>query len=429
MTAEHQKVHITLVGGQPYPIYVGLKVTSPDRVIMVCSKQSRKDADLIASVAGIDQSRLEVVMVDADDIKSSHDELLEHVVKRISPDCEYTVSLTGGPKPWSLFLYQFLFGKENVKLMYVDQASNICSLDSLSQMASGVELDMDILFRLKNAEAKEYLEFSSFTEEDFVVTSKMDALYSLNNRDLVKCFGIMTNPSRPHNRSELPSAIDYPPAELQGQRPLVEFNRMPDLFRGSFMKFEMKDGTGHADMICRSKGFHGFDESLSFKSPHLMDLLFFAGWFEVFTARMLSKWKGSREIRVGVRFDFANSEKIKNEIDVIVNTGGKLLFVECKTKIFNKTDLDKFSNVVKQYGGMGSKALFVSYFSIENDPDTEEKCKATGIIYFSIEDARKKWNPLGRFHMSGAELEEMNSFVQQEFNNLLDEKLKISNKM
>lgn len=427
MTAEHQKVHITLVGGQPYPIYVGLKVTSPDRVIMVCSKQSRKDADLIASVAGIDQSRLEVVMVDADDIKSSHDELLEHVVKKISPDCEYTVSLTGGPKPWSLFLYQFLFGKENVKLMYVDQGSNICSLDSLSQTASGVDLDMDILFRLKNAEAKEYLEFSSFTEDDFVVTSKMDAIYSLNNRDLVKCFGIMTNPSRPHNRSELPSAIYYPPSELQGQRPQVEFNRMPDLFRGSFMNFEMKDGTGRAEMICRSKGFRSFDESLSFKSPHLMDLLFFAGWFEVFTARMLSNWNGSREIRVGVRFDFANSDRMKNEIDVIVNTGSKLLFVECKTKIFNKTDLDKFSNVVKQYGGMGSKALFVSYFSIENDPDTEEKCKATGIIYFSIEDARKKWNQHWRLHMS--EAEDMNSFVQQEFNNLLDDKLKTSNKM
>lgn len=47
---------------------------------------------------------------------------------------------------------------------------------------------------------------------------------------------------------------------------------------------------------------------------------------------MLSVWKSGQDIRVGVRFDFASSMRLKNEIDIIMNTGNKLLFVECKTR-------------------------------------------------------------------------------------------------
>ena len=49
----------------------------------------------------------------------------------------------------------------------------------------------------------------------------------------------------------------------------------------------------------------------------------------------------------------------KNEIDIIVDTGDKALFVECKTNIHNTTDIDKFNTAVRNYGGSGSKALFV----------------------------------------------------------------------
>ena len=62
MAEEHLKVHIALVGGQPYPIFLGIKEFRPDKVIMVCSDQ--RDADRIARVAEIDASRREVVVVD-----------------------------------------------------------------------------------------------------------------------------------------------------------------------------------------------------------------------------------------------------------------------------------------------------------------------------------------------------------------------------
>ena len=70
-------------------------------------------------------------------------------------------------------------------------------------------------------------------------------------------------------------------------------------------------------------------------------------------------------------------------MDIIVNTGDKLLFVECKTKLSKITDIDKFHSVVKNYGGMGSKGLI---FTLTPMTDTDlEKCKDNDIISFSWE--------------------------------------------
>lgn len=80
----------------------------------------------------------------------------------------------------------------------------------------------------------------------------------------------------------------------------------------------------------------------------------------------------------------------KNEIDIIVNTGQKLLFVECKTMLQNSTDIDKFRTAVKNYGGLGSKSIFIT--ENEMTPLQKEKCEESGIPYFSFnyKDGTKK---------------------------------------
>jgi hypothetical protein len=102
---------------------------------------------------------------------------------------------------------------------------------------------------------------------------------------------------------------------------------------------------------------------------------------------MLSHWRYAKEIRLNCLFPDRKSHNVrfpKNEIDVIVNTGTKLLFVECKTMISTSTDIDKFRTAVKNYGGMGSKALFVTD-NMMNDLQ-KEKCHDSGIIIFSLKD-------------------------------------------
>lgn len=114
-----------------------------------------------------------------------------------------------------------------------------------------------------------------------------------------------------------------------------------------------------------------------------MNLVFFSGWFEYKVAEMLSHWKFAKEIILNVKFPYQNALP-KNEIDVIVNTGNRLLFVECKTQIKDITDIDKFRTAVKNYGGMGCKALFITEATMKDT--AAEKCKDSDILCFSLHD-------------------------------------------
>ena len=41
------KVHITLVGGQPMPVYNGIAATSPDKLVFIYSESSSKQVEAI----------------------------------------------------------------------------------------------------------------------------------------------------------------------------------------------------------------------------------------------------------------------------------------------------------------------------------------------------------------------------------------------
>lgn len=126
----------------------------------------------------------------------------------------------------------------------------------------------------------------------------------------------------------------------------------------------------------------GNSETVAFQSPHAFDMVVSSGWFEYEVAKCLDSWPEAKDIWLNSVFPYRNNTP-KNEIDIIVNVGYKLLFVECKTKIFDKTDIDKFRSAVKNYGGLSSKAMFISLESM--DAQTIEKCETNGIEYFSLD--------------------------------------------
>jgi len=98
---------------------------------------------------------------------------------------------------------------------------------------------------------------------------------------------------------------------------------------------------------------------------------------------MLSKWDKGKNIYLNCHFPFKPNVD-KNEVDIIVNTGSKILFVECKTQITHTTDIDKFRSVVKGYGGIGSKGIFVTDAKMTDI--AREKCKEHGLLSFSLQD-------------------------------------------
>ena len=48
-----RKVNISLVGGQPMPVYMGLEATKPDTVVLVHSDNTKADAEIIKENCGL----------------------------------------------------------------------------------------------------------------------------------------------------------------------------------------------------------------------------------------------------------------------------------------------------------------------------------------------------------------------------------------
>ena len=78
----------------------------------------------------------------------------------------------------------------------------------------------------------------------------------------------------------------------------------------------------------------------------------------------------------------------KNEIDILINTGQKMLFIECKSGIVSQSDINKMRVISKFYGGLGSKSILVSYYKPKDY--LIEKCQDFGIEVFYLEENNKK---------------------------------------
>ena len=111
------------------------------------------------------------------------------------------------------------------------------------------------------------------------------------------------------------------------------------------------------------------EKSSSLKSPHVYDLVFNSGWFELKAARALVEQVGIQKESIQLNCIFSDKNgKAKNEIDIIANLGNRLLFVECKTMIYESTDIDKFNSALKNFSGISSAKLFMT----NDQPPKEE---------------------------------------------------------
>ena len=378
-------IHIALVGGQTYPVYLGIAETSPDRVILVHSADSLVEARRIA--AEFDGTGLAFDYEEFDPVNVT--EVLEKanaLAQSLDDDHHYTINLTSGTKVWSILFREAFASKPSVKFIYVDQSCSIYDLSS-GEVKETEMVEMDRVFRLNNTSVLNSSDFHNLTEDDLNAIPAIRYLYLAKRFAFTALTVPMTRPGENKIRNNKDSFV------FQGSS--ISWNH-----ETKTIDFQLKTKTG---MI---------EKTLS--SPHIFDLVFFAGWFEAEVARHLSLWQHSHEVKMNVQFPYVDG-KTKNEIDVIVNTGKRLLFVECKTHIHNLTDLDKFSKAVRNYGGMGCHALFVTFESMSQL--AEEKCRDNGIIPFSFKDA-----------LDACHEEDKSGVITNALHRLLDEQLFTINK-
>lgn len=348
-------IHISLVGGQAYPVYLGIMDQKPDKVILVCSPQSKEIGERVAACIPQDVEYLELDPVKLQDIYDGVHTLADH----LSPDDTCTINISGGTKLWSIVFYDCFRDKANAGFMYVDQNCYIYNLNTRECRFSEVSLDTDTLLKLNGSDVKSYIPFEDYTDEDIEVLQKIKKLFKSNYRSY-SALSVVQNGN----------ILNQPKGELE--------------INGNSVSWDKPKGTVTLSVYGRK-----WKTDTELVSPHAFHLFFNTGWFEYDMARRLAQWKHSLEVRTNVVFAYKERAP-KNEIDIIVNTGYRLLFVECKTQIYNITDIDKFRSAVKNYGGMASKALFVVNGPLKDT--VKEKCKDNGVLCFSLEDMKRNDN-------------------------------------
>jgi hypothetical protein len=341
--------HITLVGGQKYPVYLGIKAVNPDKVYFIHSSDSKEDAESIdREFPNISKQYKEFDPVSSNKVLYELDKLFKNLSKSHSEGYTYSLNITSGTKIWSIMFYSAAKQSDlPFDIYYVDQKSVVYNLETNDREKKTriIEIEsIDTVLRLNNSTPKKFIKYEDFTKDDVAVCQQIDDLIS-------------------RNKNMFFALVDK--ARWEGH--LTEW-----VINNNYLSWDKNNK-------CFEMSLGNYKKKLS--SPNVRQLLLNTGWFEYKVATMLKKWDKCKEIYVGVNFPAKNNTS-KNEIDIIVNAGSRLIFVECKTKIEDKTDLDKFSSATKNFAGSGTIKLFVQNESF--DEKTLEKCDDNKITSYSL---------------------------------------------
>lgn len=350
-----KKIHIALVGGQTMPIFLGIKETTPDEIVLVHSSTSQKEAKRIQTFFP-DNCRLKLFdPVDNEAILVSAKTLFQDYA-----ESKITVNLSSGTKPWALVLALQAQRMDNVSLLYIDQ-NGMCYDYTHNKKWAAQGLDMITLMQFNGQQAESHLALKDYTDEDLDTMREVKIFMKYNYGE----FNWLTIPDKSWKK--------VLSDEVKGSHKTIN---------GSYIDWDKTANSISLSMRVR----WGYKEK-KFESPHVFQIVFNSGWFEYEVAQLVGKWQYAKEVWMNVVYPY-NNKLPKNEIDIIVNTGNKLLMIECKTKIFDNTDIDKFHTAVKNYGGMGCKALFIT--KAQMTPEAKEKCADSSIMSFSLQDYQNR---------------------------------------
>ena len=354
-------IHITLVGGQTAPVYSGIIHSKAESVVLVCSKQSRSEAERISSIVEVPCSYLELHPTDVSaifrDVKAFYE--------GFKSDDELSVNLVGGTKPWSLVFYSLFKDRPSTRFELVDQNNRIWDF-SARKWENLPPVDIDTVFRLYGNPLVRSRRFKDYNGEDKNVTVQIE---SFKRRAFMNQCG--------NAYMSLTTAVES------------DWDKMLQRDRSGRFALDSNNYVTwdrDAEEVCVH--LTGRREVLEkrFHSPHAVDLVFNAGWFEFKVALAVAKWNQVRDIRLNCVFPLSEQEdaNIKNEVDIVVSTDNKVFFFECKTSLRKPLDVDKFASVVKNYGGLGTKGVFVTGKPLKEQ--ALKKCEDYGLLHFCIED-------------------------------------------
>lgn len=356
------RIHITLVGGQPMPIYNGIRHAKPDKVVFIYSSQS--EAVVKRLMDFVDCNTVHQPALD-DNSPRAILERAEELFEQFRND-DISLNISGGLKSWSHIFGVFFNDKSNASIFYIDQNNIITDFKTMTTFQMDCEpLSTIDYLKLYGNTLDTYDKLSEYTEDD------------INSIPIIR-----------QARKFCPKGFNETTIALQGQDKELISHKKGELYkRNGIIMWNIDSDNCNTEVTMTLHNNWGSKKEFKIICPHAKKLVFNSGWFEIFVANKLAKWSRSKEVLTNCLFKYDKGQA-KNEIDIIINLDNKLLFVECKTQISNNTELDKFISVVKTMSGTASKAIFITESKMR--PETIAKCNENGIIHFSFADGNEK---------------------------------------
>lgn len=353
------------------PVYLALHESEAEKVVLIHSSLTKKEAEKIAADMSSEMTDCQFELFELEPLDYF---AISEKIEKLLEDCDgwtVEVNVSSGTKPWSIAFAMLAHKHENLQLIYVDQNSIIYNC-TLSQKHYALIPDIAGILRYNQTDVQKHRNLEDYTEEDLELLPKIKEIRDKYNRGKFSVFNALTNPNK-HNSARYANNIKDTIVDPETSSEISWDKSYCDnesSCRKQFVRFYFIDKFGN-------------HREFKLVSPHAFELVTSYGWFEYEVATILRKWSSCNEVWLNTVFPY-NNKKAKNEIDIIVQTGHKLLFVECKTQVLDKTDIDKFASAVKNYGGMGAKAIFVTqqYMGTE----AVEKCETNKMAHFSFYD-------------------------------------------
>jgi hypothetical protein len=340
------KHQIVLVGGQVLPLYLGIKEFSPDRIHFIVSKESKTRINLIKPLLhGKAFSELVCSPYDFNSIRS----LCVSVIDKLGEEDEVAFNLTGGNKVMLLAAHSVMHDLQKVAF-YINPDGSLLELPSYQRKSLTENISIQEFMTLSGHSSFASKTIGDFVKEDFRVAEEIE-IFSNNSRNKFR-------------------------AIIQGIRTQYKSRSLPDsgnitIANGTQLKWNRSSIT--ATQNAR--------KLFELSSPHASNLLFNGGWWELLVAREISKWPYAKELMIQCELKFKTDEtEPKNEIDVLINLGRKLIFVECKSGDVKQEDINKMRVIRETYGGAISRSILVCQYIPKGT--IIEKCRELDIEIF-----------------------------------------------
>ena len=368
-------VLVSLIGKETilnYRIYTEFE---PDLVVHLYSDHTKGEEEILNSLIS-ETTKIIPILVNGHD----YNQVVEALINKLEvTTTDYiTVNLTGGTKMMALATYAF-----------VQQ-----SLTNIKKEFCYVGLDQTIYW-FERGERDSFTK--SLSLEEFITLSGQKILnYAKYSDEMARLKPAFNQIKKIHKSSLWTAFLKAVLKEIRHLKSLREnrgvsskelVKRYAHLWERS--EFSLDWRSGHLEISYSGSSFLDLELSES----DIEGLLFNSGWFELLVAQRYAKHYDPRQLFLNVKFPvLADLEHEKNEVDLIINDGNKLIFVECKSGQVTTDNINTINARKETYGGLISQSILVTKYDLQKYPNAKsklivEKCKDLDIKhipYFKI---------------------------------------------